>query len=510
VTLRDLLRIAARWWIFVVVLGLLGGAGAFVATRQMTPLYRSTATLLVNQAQSPGVVTYQDILGSQQLTKTYAELATSNLNLERAVGALNQGGLSVRQGHLASSVSARPVTGTQLIAVSAEHRDPETAARYANTVSEEFIGYVREAQVGGAGADAAAAPVNSVFVAARATPAAAPFSPNLTLNVAVGLLAGVALAITIVAVFEYLNDRVTTQEEVERLGVPFLGRVVRATAPRFSRNGKSLLLPGADSGVLESVREVRASLSYALAASEAKVILVSSPAPGDGKSTTAAGLAAASAESAKRVLLIDGDLRKPDAHRYFSLPNSSGLSAAVMVKPEEIPSFLKMVSEHLYVLTAGPAPPNPSQIITSPRLRALLDAARRNFDLVIVDGPPLVGIADATLWAGIVDGVVVVTRHGRTRRGHLAEALRRLTAASAAPILGVVLNGATRDRAGYYYYASYPSGSDTPPVDPPPGDGRRVAPERAPNAADARPRRAEPQSPPAGAQSAAHVKGDTV
>jgi len=509
VTLRDLLRVAARWWIFVVVVGVFGALGAFFATRQMTPLYRSTATLLINQAQSPGVVTYQDILGSQQLTKTYAEVATSNLNLERAVGALTGGGLPVRAGELASSVSARPVTGTQLIAVSAEHRDPEVAARYANTVSEEFIGYVREAQVGGAGETPSAAPVNSVFVAARATPASSPFSPNMTLNVAVGLLAGIALAVTIVAALEYLNDRVTSQEEVERLGVPYLGQVVRATGPRFKRGARGILLPGADSAVLESVREVRASLSYALAASEARVILVSSPAPGDGKSTTAAGLAAASAESAKRVLLIDGDLRKPDAHRYFSLPNSSGLSSAIMVNPDQVPSFLKMVSDHLYVLTAGPAPPNPSQIITSPRLRALIEAARRNFDLVIVDGPPLVGIADATLWAGVVDGVVVVTRHGRTRRGHLAEALRRLSAASAAPILGVVLNGARRDRGGYYYYASYPSRTDSPPLEPPQG-GKRVGTERAPNAADARPRRAEPQSPPAGAQSAAHVKGDTV
>lgn len=459
----DYLRIARRWWWLAIVVVGAGGAGAYAVTRQMTPVYSAEATILVNQAQSPGSQTYQDILSSQQLTKTYAELAVSTDNLARAV--VDLGGDAPSLDALESSVSARAIRETQLIRIRAEHTDPERAALIANTVARLFPSYVEEAQLAGA-TTTAGKPLNTVFVAESARVPESPVRPSTSVNVALGVLLGMVLAAALIASLEYRDDGLNDREHIQQLGVPFLGSVLLASRPRGEDKRRwvpSLFQGNEDRGLMESYRAVQANLAFALGATDGKILLVTSSNPGEGKSTTAANLAEALSTSGKRVLLVDADLRKPDAHRYFSLPNTSGLSTGYVASIKSLPMLAKQVSATLYVLTAGPTPPNPAEMLGSRKTESIITTLARPFDIVIVDSPPILGLADASLLASYVDGIVLIARRDRTRRKHLEESVA-IVHASQKPLIGVILNGDRRGsvRNSYYRYG-YATGEGASP-----------------------------------------------
>jgi capsular exopolysaccharide synthesis family protein len=453
--LREYLRIGRRWWWLVTLGCVLAGSAAFLLTTQMTPVYRARAVLLVNQVQNPSSVTYQDILGSQQLTKTYSELVTTSVNLERSVQKLGRPEFTATV--LQGKVNASAVSATQLIEITAEDADPATAALIADTVANTFPQYIEEAQLAGK-TEPAARPLNTVFVAEKASIPTSPVRPNKPLNVALGIALGLIVMVAAVAVVEYLDDDIDQREDVEALGLPFLGNVLQAERPKGA--DKRVWVPSVIEGdplspLAESYRQIQASLAFALTATEAKVLLVTSTFSGEGKSTTAANLSEALAESSKRVLLIDGDLRKPDAHRYFSLPNNSGLSSTFLADIESINGFLKKVTDQMYVLTSGPVPPNPSELLSSKKMAEIINALRESFDLIVIDSPPLIGLADASLWANLADGILLIARQGRTRRAAFSEAVA-VARATHKPIIGTIVNGIGRkDMANAYYKYGY-------------------------------------------------------
>lgn len=448
----DYLRIARRWWWVVFATCIAASAAAYLLTERMTPVYSAQATILVNQAQNPGAQTYQDILGSQQLTKTYAELAVSVNNLERALQRLSAEGLDLDK--LQASVSARAVRETQLIRIVAEDTIPTRAALTANTVAALFPSYVEEAQLAGQ-SEAAGKPLNTVFVAETAQIPKVPVRPNTTVNISLGLMLGLLLGVALVAVLEYRDDAVGSREDIQAAGAPFLGSVMKATPPKGENRHEwlpSLIRNPDDRSLVESYRAVQANLAFALGATDGKVLLVTSSSPGEGKSTTAANLADALAGSGKRVLLIDADMRKPDAHRYFGIPNNAGLSTAYLADLRILPTLVRKVSETFFLLTGGPTPPNPAELLGSGKTQAILATLTQPFDIVIIDSPPILGLADASLLATYVDGIVLVARQGKTRRNHLRETVE-IAHASQKPLVGVILNGDRRTGlAGYYHY----------------------------------------------------------
>ncbi len=452
-TLRDYIGIARRWWWMVVLACVAGGGLAYLLTAQMTPVYRARAVLLVNvnQGQTPGGQSYQDILSSQQLTKTYAELVASNINLERAAAKLNDPAVTLSS--LEAKVTAAAIRDTQLISVFAEDESPKRAALIANTVVETFPKYIEEAQLAGSSA-APTKGLNTVFVAESAQAPEAPVRPSKAVNVALGVMLGLVVALAAIGVVEYLDDEIGSREDIEGMDVPFLGSIFEAERPRGSDKASwvpSILDGNRDEALVESYRQVQASLAFALGATEAKILLVTSSNAGEGKSTTSANLAEALAESSKKVLLIDGDLRKPDAHRYFGLPNNSGLSTAFLAELDAVPTFLKQISESFLVMTGGPVAPNPTELLSSKRMQSIIKMLARPFDIVIIDSPPILGLADASLWTSFADGVVLVARKDKTRRNQLEESVAAVRA-SHKPLVGVILNGADRKKAGGYYY----------------------------------------------------------
>ncbi|MHC4591313.1 MAG: GumC family protein [Planctomycetota bacterium] len=290
-----------------------------------------------------------------------------------------------------------------------------------------------------------------------------PFRPNRLLvavqAVAVGLFLGVCLAFLV----EYIDDTIKTPEDLEeRVGVPVLGFVpaVDAKGPRperFARRGKaSVLQPG--SVATEAYRQIRTNLFFSASAAGSKVLAVTSGGIGDGKTTTATNLALVIAQSGKKVLLVDADLRLPAVHRVFGLRTNVGLSS-VLVREAGLSEAVQRARhngaaiDNLDVLAAGPCPSNPAELLNAESMRSFLAEAREAYDWVIIDTTPVLSVADASIVGAVSDGVVLVVKAGAHSRGMALRARGRLEGVNAR-ILGGLLNDVHLSRLGHYtgYY----------------------------------------------------------
>ena len=449
-SLRRLLSIGLRWWWFIAACCIFSAGAAAFVTSEQTPIYEGRALLLVNQGQALGALSHQDILGSQQLTETYARLATSRSNYELAHEQLT--GVTLDIDTFADKISAHAVRDTQLIEVTAEDPDPDTAAHLANTVANVFPDYVQRAQL--AGADTEQQPANTVFVAEHATAPESPVRPNPTLNIALGTALGLMVAIAVVAVREHLDDTIHDRRDLEALGISHLADIplARERASTFFRWRSKPPSFEAGGGFTEAFRRLYTNLQFVFSASDAKVILVTSAHAADGKTLVSFNLGRALAESSQNVLLIDGDLRRPSLHETASVPNGAGLSSTFLIGAANAASSVCQVDERLFVLPAGPLPPNPSALLGSDAMRSIIDEVRTRFDRIIIDSPPLEGVSDASVLMNVVDGVVIVANRNATRREHLIDAVQQVRR-SGKSLLGVVINRAEQRRADRYYYS---------------------------------------------------------
>ncbi|SFE84259.1 capsular exopolysaccharide family [Paenibacillus catalpae] len=210
------------------------------------------------------------------------------------------------------------------------------------------------------------------------------------------------------------------------------------------------------SPVSETYRTLRTNIEFAAIDSALQVIMVSSAGPGEGKSTTIANLAVTYSQSDRKVVLIDADMRKPTAHKTFQISNRFGLSSVISQQSTLQEVIQSTDIPNMDVITAGPIPPNPAEMLASKRMTALLDELRTMYDIVLVDTPPLLAVTDAQIAATKSDGVVLVVDQGRVKRQFAQKAIQNLQNVNAR-ILGVVLNNVKRrsnEEAYYYYYSA--------------------------------------------------------
>ena len=211
----------------------------------------------------------------------------------------------------------------------------------------------------------------------------------------------------------------------------------------------------------ESYRSIRTSLLVTAENHQAKCVLVSSPEPGDGKTTLVSNLAIALAQSGKRVLLVDGDLRRPTVHKLFRVPQEIGLSDVLTGEIDFLNAVRTTTVERLSLLTAGDSPANPAELLSSPRMAQMLKDAKHEFDFVFVDAPPMLAVSDPCILARHVDGMILVVRIGKNTRAAAAR-VREMITDQGIRVLGTVANGVVpgQDR-GYSYYGEYISGGST-------------------------------------------------
>lgn len=300
---------------------------------------------------------------------------------------------------------------------------------------------------------------NNVSVIDAADVPSQPSRPILILNIAVGFLLGFAMGVLAAVMIEALDETLATPDDVEKkLGISLLGVIP------LLENGETPTgaLSNIRSGFSEAYYSLRTALQFSTADGAPGSILVSSARPAEGKSTTAYAVAVNLARIGKRVLLVDGDLRNPSMHRVVGVENERGMSNLLSGSADLASVVQPTTQENLFFIPCGPLPPNPAELWGGDRLRQFLAEARNNFDHVVVDGPPVLGFADAPILAASVNGVLFALESRGTRRGQARGALRRLQVGRA-HLLGAVLtkfSSKSTSYGGYDYAYDYHYGAE--------------------------------------------------
>ncbi len=313
---------------------------------------------------------------------------------------------------------------------------------------------------------------NNVRVVDPAILPKAPVLPRKLVNLAVGILGGGLLGLLIVFVLEFLDQTVKSSEDLEKkLGIAFLGFVPYEKSKKKEAEYATLLKPG-NFLLAENVRSIRTMLDFTLADNHNAPILVSSSLQGEGKSHLAINLAVAIAQTGKKVLLIDGDLRRSRLHRAFKISPEKGLSAIWDSNPEkaDYAANIQPAAEinNLFVMTAGQRPPNPADLLNTPKLADLIAWAQKEYDQVIVDCPAIVPVADTMLWGKYIPRTVFMIKYGKTSVRSAQIALDKLKKAGI-KVLGSVIGhyrteGIAYGKYGYYKnYSYYYSDSEKEP-----------------------------------------------
>lgn len=298
--------------------------------------------------------------------------------------------------------------------------------------------------------------VNNIAVVDKAEVPGAPFKPNIQLNALIAIFLGLFGGVGLAFLFEHLDDSVKQPEDLEKqLGLPVLGIIPMVKGADGDRNLVFEETQDPRSGFAEAYRSVRTALQFATPEGMPRVLMVTSPSMGEGKSTTALALAINMAQAGNKVLLIDSDLRKASLHKKLNLDNSLGLTnyLAGTAKPSQVTQSTEV--ERLYAISSGPLPPNPAELLGSNKMVSLLNLAAEKFDQVIVDGPPVLGLADAPLLGSITDATVLVVESGSTRRDFARSAVKRLNHTRSRLIGGILTKMDARGHGYGYYHNEY-------------------------------------------------------
>lgn len=421
--LRAYLRAFQRnWWVLLVAVLLGGGLGAFAALAS-TPMYSSYVTFFVRTNVSPSTSLQESNQYAQQRVPSYAALITSD---RLAAMVLAKTGADISQAELKKETQSTADVDTVLLTATVTDPSPSQSLKLATGISTEFVAMLKSID-----------PAVTPEVVSGPTLVPDPVSPKKSLYVGLGIAAGLAMGLCIAVMRETLDSTIRSAANLAlRIGIPDLGQIPRDT----SAKSMPLVTQGhAHSKRAEALRHVRTNLQFTRVDNPPQVIVVTSALPNEGKTTNAINLAIILAETNRRVLLVEGDLRRPRLSEYMDIERSVGLTnlLAGQVQLEDVVQHWG--SDALSVLPGGSIPPNPSELLGSENMAAMVRAARREFDLIVIDAPPILPVTDAAVLSRYADGVILVFRYGITKVVQAAAAVTALQAVEA-PTLGFLLN----------------------------------------------------------------------
>ncbi|QTD54844.1 GumC family protein [Parasphingorhabdus cellanae] len=296
---------------------------------------------------------------------------------------------------------------------------------------------------------------NNISVVDRAEPAEEPSSPNLLLNLALALLAGVGLAVSYVLVLEQIDQTVKDPAELKsKLGIASLGSI-----PDFDKEDILLSLTDKKSVAWEAYLSIRTSLGFLTDHGVPRSFLLTSTRPNEGKSTSAFALAAVLASARKRILLIDGDMRNPSLHKMLGSDNDAGLSNFLSGTNDLEQLISKKTAHEFDIMTAGPIPPNAAELLSGPRMNELVAKLNEIYDTIIIDAPPVLGLADIPLLADSVEGVIYTIEAGGVKLRGIQSGLERVRS-SRAHVFGGIVTKIQSQHSGYGYSYQYSYGSE--------------------------------------------------
>jgi non-specific protein-tyrosine kinase len=517
--LKYYVSLVWRWLWLVILCALLGAGTAFTVSYFTTPVYRASTLLLVSQASANRLtpsVTSDVLVPSEELARTYSHLIVTRPVLEETIARL---GLTMSPEQLKSEVSVQLVDTGQLVQLNVEDTNPRLAAFLANTIPLVFGEQNRSRQAGDyasslqnlesqlaslndqivktqAGIDAIGPePASSqqeaelvrlqtaltqyrtsyasllesyenlrliqvqssdnVTVVEKAMVPSVPVRPQTVRNTILAGLVGVLLAAAVIFLVEYLDDTIKSPEQMAAvLELATLGVMMRLPRERI-KGGEIISIAEPRSPYSEAFRSLRTNIQYSSVDQQLRTILVGSMGPGEGKSTVAANLAAVFAQAGQKVVIVDGDMRRPSLHRLFNLTNRSGLAELMLKLDFPVEQALQpTILKNLAVLTTGHLPPNPAELLGSDRMLKILERLNAMADVVIIDSPPIGAVTDAVVLSRRVDGLVLVVETGVTRMRFMEQGMEQLRRVGA-HVLGVVMNKVVTSRGGGYYSYYY-------------------------------------------------------
>ena len=467
-TLSGYLQVLRKRWRTITAVALLCVLAAFGITLLLPKSYVAQSTSFVSIAgsasgsskdsETPDTL-YQNSQFALNQVSSYPEVVTSPAVLQPVIDQLDLG-MSVRE--LKAHVTATNPVDTILLKVEASSSSPERARDIANAVSRNLGTVVETLETPRQGGQS---PVK-VTVAVPAGLPLTPASPRPSLNMALGLLLGIALGALVAAVRERLDTTVKSLTDLQDLtGSSPLGAIRNDSIAKQN----PLLLTNANRVTVEEFRSIRTSLRYVDVDKPPRQIVISSAIAGEGKSVMACNIATIMAQGQMRVCLVEADLRRPKATGYLGIDGSVGLTEVVAGELDLDDVLVSWNRGTLTVLPAGAMPPDPSHLLGSHAMNELLEKLRATYDVVIIDAPPLLPVSDAAILGAMSDGVILVARHGHVTREQVRHALDSLEAVDA-HLIGTVLNATpvkTREsRYGPDYGYQSISDERTPSVDP--------------------------------------------
>lgn len=453
-TIQDYLRVLRERWIIIVsaVLVAMIGAGAVWSLRP--PEYTAKLTMYVSaQAADTANAAYQGSLLSAQRVSSYVKLVGST-RVSRAV--IRDLGLVGTPEAVAGQVSASSAPESVLIEVAVVGGSPEEAAAVADSVGRVFIELVAELERPSAPGDV---PPVAVRVVEPATVPTRPSSTGLPVTLVLGLLGGAAVGLGLALARNAMDTSIKSVEQLHNAaGAPNLGTI--------AYDGKIPKQPltvheDPQSPRAEAFRQLRTNLQYVDVDNPRKVIVVTSALPGEGKTTSVCNLAIAMAAAGSAVLVVEADLRRPEMTDLLGLDGSAGLTDILAGRLRSQQVIQPWAGGSFDVLASGPLPPNPSELLASRQMGALLGELRDRYDVVLVDSPPLIPVTDAAAMAPATDGAILVCRFKKTTREQVGRGAAALAAVSV-PLLGTVLTMVPRSssrayaRYNAYYHAERP------------------------------------------------------
>jgi polysaccharide biosynthesis transport protein len=449
IDLREIGIILLKKWYFIVVCFVLATGSTFVVTRfYMDKVYRAETTLFLGKEKDKiGGLSFTDLQVSNQLVVDYREMLKTRLVAERI-----KDKIGVDPSVFQKGVDVKTVKDSRLLSISYEDTDPEIAARVVNELGNIIAQLAADI-----------IEVKNVRIIDTAVVPTAPVKPSLTTNVGLAGVLGILLGVGLIYLLELVDNTFKKPDELEKkVGMAVVGTIPRLaggnrtkdkqlTEKEYLANMITINDPKAPAS--EAYRELRTNLHFKSVDQQLKSLVVTSSSLGDGKTVTAANLAVVMAKSGKSVVIVDADLRKPKLDKYFGISPKAGLTNVFTDDKGSVKLPITEIKDvpNLHVITSGPVPPNPSELLSSKKAEAFFKELREQYDLVIIDTPPVGVVTDAAIVSGIADGTLVVVAAGQTRQDAVKRSLKALENVKD-KITGFVMTKLDLSRNGYYSY----------------------------------------------------------
>ena len=411
-----------------------------------TPVYRTSTTVVLvkdESSSSTDTINQNDITLNQKLVSTYRQIIKSRLVLEQVIEKLK---LNYTYEEIYDEVNVTSVDETEIIKVIVTDENPNLAVEMANEIASVFDTEVKQIYN-----------ISNVSIIDKAVLPKKPSNDHVFRDAVLALMVAFAGCSAVIFVVFYFDDTIRDVDNIENE----LGMVVVAKVFKDDNNTDLIVDKKPNASSSESIRTLRTNLQFESVDEELKTLLVTSSLPGEGKSFVAANLATAFAQAGKRVLIVDCDLRKGRQHKIFKVSGKDGLSNLLINDINEFGKYIiETRIENLYLIPRGTFPPNPSELLNSKKNKALFEKLKVHFDIIIIDGAPIIGLADSLILSSMVDKVLLVASIDNTPKTELLNTKKNLENVGA-NVAGVVANNVDAKKGhygSYYYYYGY---SDT-------------------------------------------------